>query len=173
MYNAKSDVSPGSRATQACLEAGCMMFPFAVLEQLANAAHVVWCTAMQAQGWSGGERFDEAAMLHDGLRPFAELGALDRRNAIHAAERMVQTVLSEYQLPRGDDQEFTAEDIQLGQPVKLVPGSHRPGSSDEEVGRIMSWECEPGSVLLHSITVEWGDGDITEHIPALRDLRRI
>jgi hypothetical protein len=149
------------------------MVPALAIEGLAAAAHMVWCSAMERDGWRGGERFSPAEKIHDAIAPFQKLHPLDRRTAIDAAERLAYQVMQELNYPRGADREFTADDIRVGQKVKLTRGSHRSGAADDSFGRVTSWEGEPDSPILRTVRVAWDDGEVTEHIPSLRDLQRI
>lgn len=146
----------------------------ATLERLAAAAHAVWCEQMQDNGWWRGEAYAESEMVHDALAPFEKLGELDRRDAVDAAERLVQQVMLEFSYPRGADREFTARDIAEGQRVRLCDAGRIAGAGEGPYyGRVVAWEQVPNSVLLKSITVRWDSGDVVEHVPSLRDLIRI
>lgn len=144
-----------------------------VLEQFAAAVHAVWCDHMQRKGWRRGHEHSAEERTHDAMAPFPELGALDRRNALDAAERLVAPALAEVAFPRGDDREFTADDISVGVPVTVTANVIIEGVEEPYTGRVVSWEREPDSPLLKSIVVKWNNGVETEHIPSLRDLRRL
>lgn len=144
-----------------------------LLERLAEAAHELWRDTMLGNGWRPADRYDEAEHLHDALVPFCELLPLDRREALLAARSLADQVVAEIAYQRGDDREFTVLDVVAGQPVTLSDGGRFEGEPRESLGEVISWEAEPESPFLSLIRVKWNSGDITEHAPSLRELRRV
>ncbi len=141
--------------------------------EVAAAAHRWWCDHMAADGWRYGPRYDEAARTHDALRPFEALDRHDRRLALNAVRAMdlARLLAGAVDYPRGPDREFTVEEMRAGLPVAMVP---TPGEEEAEADRgvVESWETDAeGDLRL--IRVRWPDGEVSEHHPAARELRRV
>lgn len=140
--------------------------------ELAAVAHRLWCEDMVTDGWRHGPRFDEAERTHDALVPFDQLGRHDRRHAVLAVEcsGIAERLADLIDHPRGPDREFTTEEMRTELPVTLSP---RQGeAAPAERGAIVSWETDEGGDL-RLIRVRWSDGDLSEHHPAARELRRV
>ncbi|CAG0985581.1 hypothetical protein PHYC_02004 [Phycisphaerales bacterium] len=139
----------------------------ATTEGFAALAHQVWCERMQRAGWRYGPAYNETERTHDALVPFEKLPASDRRStraAILALE-VEDLVFESIEYPRGPDREFTLSEMRVGLPVQCEPGP--------EIGKIVSWETDPGDEALRLIRVRWPDGSLSEHFPPERELRRL
>ena len=150
------------------------MIPRAVVERLAEVAHELWRHQMIENGWHYAVSYDAGARCHDALVPFEKLGPVDRREALLAARALAPTVVAQLDYARGDDREFTADDIAEGQLVTLSAGGHFEGHDVPPTGRIIAWEPDDEEApFLKCVRVRWSTGDVTEHPPALRELRRL
>ncbi len=141
--------------------------------EVAAAAHRCWCDHMAAHGWRYGPRYDEAARTHDALRPFEALDRHDRRLTLAAvrATELVRLLAAAVDYPRGPDREFTVEEMRVGLPVAMVPA---PGeeAAEGERGVVESWETDKEGEL-RLIRVRWPEGELSEHYPGARELRRV
>lgn len=144
-----------------------------IADQLAAIAHQLWREEMEWLGWQRGERFDAQHRQHDALVPWAELSEQDRRHARLGIEcdEVDQMLISCIRYQRGADREFTAEEMRHGLPVAFVD----PAESAERPaprGTVIDWAVDSIGEL-QSIRVQWEDGDVSEHHPAVRELRRV
>jgi RyR domain len=144
-----------------------------VESEVAAAAHRCWCDHMAAAGWQYGPRYDEAARTHDALRPFAALGRHDRRLTLSAVRAMelARLLAGAVDYPRGPDREFTVEEMRAGLPIAMVPAPGDEGVESDR-GVVESWETDAAGDL-RLIRVRWADGEVAQHDPAARELRRV
>ncbi len=137
--------------------------------KIARLSHEIWCQQMADEGWSPGDRYDEDARVHDGMRPFDELSAFDREYILEgvALEEFEEALAERVGFSRGPAREFTAEELHVGLPVRTA---HEP----VEYGTVVSWDArDPASVRVDTIRVEWSDGSIVEHVASARELARV
>lgn len=144
-----------------------------VFAELAAIAHRLWCEQMAASSWRSGSIYDERNHTHDAMVPFENLNRHDRRRAIRAVEYagVADQLVRLIDHQRGPDREFTVEEVRVGLPVEFTesPGTPRP---DAERGSVESWETDDeGDLRL--IRVRWPDGELSEHHPVARELRRV
>lgn len=141
--------------------------------EVAAVAHRCWCDRMAAHGWRYGPRYDEGERTHDALRPFEALDRHDRRLTLAAVRSMelARLLAAAVDYPRGPDREFTVEEMRAGLPVAMIPA---PGEEEAvaDRGLVESWETdEEGDLRL--IRVRWPGGEVSEHHPAAREVRRL
>lgn len=148
----------------------------AITRDLARIAHALWCRKMVACGWMYGETFSPEKRTHDALVPFDRLSLHDQNNAvlIIQSEGFESKLERAIDYPRGPDRQFIPSEMRVGLPVgwaagvKLADPLRDPST---EIGTIDSWEIKSGELSV--IRVRWPGGELLEHIPSLRDLRRL
>ncbi len=159
----------------ACSRLGVMttMAMKGVSAELAAIAHRLWCEEMTAASWRRGPAYDEAERTHDAMVPFEELSRHDRRLAIRAVEysEIADELVRLISYPRGPDREFAVEEMRPGLQVAMVPGPDEV-ASEADRGLVESWELD-GEGELSLIRVRWPDGELSEHHPIARELRRV
>lgn len=138
-----------------------------VSEKLADAAHEAWRIRMLAEGWKLGTVFDRQALVHDALVPFSKLDDEDRWTAIQIVEgmRLEERLAQAIEYSRGADRILMASEMRVGLVVQ--------SAFDPEQGTVVSWETNPRTGRLEIVRVEWSDGEVTEHAPAERELKRV
>jgi hypothetical protein len=127
---------------------------------------------MEAEGWRHGPEFDECARRHDALALFESLDRRDRRSALIGvlADELEQRLAGAIVYERGPDREMLIEEMEPGLRVGL--GGARMAAEEREVlGRILDWRTGADGELAE-IRVKWDDGEVTDHHPADRELRR-
>lgn len=141
------------------------------LELLAGIAHRCWCAKMLRSGWRHGA-YSPEERTHDALVAFEELSRRDQREARLAVEllHLDRSLFSEIRYDRGPAREFLLEDMQVGLKVAMNDGD---SSKPADRGQIESWQSEPDSGELLKITVRWETGEVSEHYPGERELRRL
>lgn len=134
-------------------------------DALARVAHDLWLAHMKAEGWTPGQRYDEAARTHDALVPFENLDPRDRRCLLAGvrAEGLEELLLRAVDYPRGAERELGVGEMRRGLTVTDGGGEAR--------GSVESWETDAGGRLLELIRVRWEDGEVTEHYPPEGELR--
>lgn len=150
----------------------------ATTRELAKLAHTLWCREMAARGWKHGDSFDAEQRTHDALVPFDRLNIHDQNNAIAIvrSEEIEERLAHAMDYPRGPDRPFTPEEMRVGLPVGWAASVKfkEPGpNSPADIGTVVAWEVDADSGELSLIRVRWPGGDIYEHYPSLRDLRRL
>lgn len=143
------------------------MPPADFLHKLADAAHEAWRQRMLADGWTHGSVYNAEAHIHDALVPFLALDEDDRDTALLNAEglELEERLAKAVDYPRGPDRPFTRREMKNGLAVEDVADGTR--------GQIISWTTHPRTGRLELIRVKWPDGEISEHAPAERTLRRV
>lgn len=145
-----------------------------VLDTLTRLAHEYWRRRMGAAGWRPGRRYDEAQRTHDALVPFDELSAHDRRLArVAVRAREIEPLLEDaVDHDRGPEREFAPEEMKVGLPVAWARNLRFDDPAIAALtGEIVSWEVgADGGLSL--IRVRWADGEVSEHLPSERELRR-
>ncbi len=140
--------------------------------ELAVIAHQLWCEQMAALSWQRGPDYDECRRIHDALVPFQDLGRHDQRRAIRAVEcaEIADRLARLIDHQRGPDRELTIEEMRVGFAVAIVgsPGEEPP----DERGEVESWETDDEGEL-RLVRVRWPDGEVSEHHPVARELRRV
>lgn len=142
--------------------------------EVAAVAHRCWCEAMARSGWRPGP-YDERARTHDALRPFGSLDPEDRRLALEAIRDLglVRVLEEAMDYPRGPDRRFAASEMRAGLPVAIVPAPGAPiCAAGGDRGVIESWELDADGAL-RLIRVRWPGGELSEHAPEARELRRV
>lgn len=131
---------------------------------LARVAHELWRSKMAREGWKYGPKYDEANRLHDALVPYDELHPTDARWTRLGVPDFAEDLLAAVEYPRGEFREFVPEEMVVGMRV----------ASDDGVsqGTVESWVATAEG-CLDLIAVRWDDGDVTQHCPAERELRRV
>lgn len=144
------------------------------LAVLAHLAHDLWRRRMRRKGWRYGPSFDEGRKTHDAMVPFDALSRHDRSMVIEAVRALDIEPLLERAVDhdRGPEREFSAEEMAVGLRVGWAGGIRFEDPSEAEMtGEIVGWELEGEDLAL--IRVRWSDGEVQEHLPAERDLRRL
>lgn len=142
------------------------------IDALVAVAHDLWRARMAREGWRPGPRYDAGARIHDAIGSFQDLDAADRdyvRQRVEASglpDRLA--ALIDY--PRGPDRPIRLTEVKRGLPVRLASADDSPGTS-EDTGQIHSWMDDGERLTL--VRVVWSDGEVTEHVPAARDLERV
>lgn len=133
------------------------------LNKIARLAHELWCERLRREGWRPGP-FDAAAKTHDALVPFEQLHPADARSTRAGVEALDIPALLEQAVdyPRGPDREFIPEELRQGLVVESSDGACR--------GQVESWTISAGA--LTNIRVRWSDGEVIDHFPPERELRR-
>lgn len=157
---------------------GIPMATDAITRDLARAAHALWCRKMVACGWTYGEVFDQEQCTHDALVPFDRLNIHDQNNAIVLiqSEEIEERLARLLDYPRGPDRPFTPEEMRVGLPVgwaTSVKFTDPLRNAADEVGTVMSWQVDEATGELSVIRIRWPGGDVNEHYPSQRDLRRL
>jgi RyR domain len=144
-----------------------------VSAELAAIAHRLWCDRMAATSWRYGTTYDERDRAHDAMVPFESLDSHEQRRAIRAVEYagIADQLVRLIDHRRGPDREFTVKEMRAGLAVESVPSPDEPPAAADR-GAIESWEVDAeGELTL--IRVRWADGEVSEHLPAARELRRV
>lgn len=139
-------------------------------EHIAAVAHEAWRRRMTYAGWVAGSHYSEPGKVHDALVPFEELNPADRRATLSSVrlEKMEAKLAALVEYPREPDRPFTLEEMRPG---LSVTSAIEAGPASTEHGVVESWEADEDGTL-RMIQVRWDDGDLTEHHPAARELRR-
>lgn len=150
----------------------------ALLHLLAAVAHQLWCEGMTGTGWKAGPAYNEAAREHDAIVPFAHLSPVDQKDLLRVARDHAGPLVRSIDYPRGPDREFSADEMRVGLPVgwaEHVASDDPSVDLAAELGTVVEWECSPPPVqrTLKRIRVRWPGGDVRDHIPCLRELRRV
>ncbi len=167
-----------SDCSTSAVRSGFPMPTDAITCDLARAAHALWCRRMIAGGWKYGESFDPEQRTHDALVPFDRLNVHDQNSAILTirTERVEEILCRAIDYPRGPDRPFTPEEMRVGLPVgwaATVTSKDPLRDIPREIGTVDSWELDADGQELSLIRVRWPGGDIFEHYPSQRDLRRL
>lgn len=149
-------------------------YPVDLLRQVASVAHALWCERMRSDGWGFGRVFDAAARLHDALVPFDRLAEDDRLATMERirAEGWLGRLQASVQYPRGPDRPFIPAELAIGLVVECAYTAAETAQRPLR-GRVISWTIDPVSHMLEAIEVQWENGQVSEHLPAERELRRV
>lgn len=150
---------------------------------LAAVAHRCWCASMAEGGWHPGG-YDPQRRTHDALVAFEHLPDRDRRATCQAIEALEldRMLAGAVEYDRGPCREFVLGELRPGLPVVWADSDpappsapHRgPGEQDaSDRGVVESWEVDPGTGGLALIRVRWASGELSEHYPSERELRRV
>jgi len=152
-----------------------------LLERLAATIHDLWREGLARRGWKVAQEFSENARTHDAMVPFDRLSPGDRQEVLQLAQTWADKLADEVEHPRGDDREFTKEEIFVGMPVAwadrmrltYTDPARRGTDPSGVIGYVTAWTVSEDGASLESIKVAWPDDYVSEHLPVMRELRRL
>lgn len=152
-----------------------------LLERLAATIHDLWREGLAREGWKAAGQFSEEARTHDAMVPFNQLDAGDRQEVLLLAQTWADKLAGEVEHPRGDDREFTKEEMVVGMPVAwaermrvtYTDPARRGTDPSDVIGHVTGWTVSHDGATLESIRVAWPDDYVSEHLPVMRELRRV
>lgn len=145
-----------------------------LIETIAAAAHEAWCHCMREEGWTYGPAYNEFAMTHDAMVPFADLDPEEQAEKIHGLEcEDVVSILAELlHYDRSASRPLRLSELRVGLRVEAV-NDDPDDDTDASRGQIVGWTTSESSGLLEEVRVRWDDGDESEHGALECELRRV
>lgn len=165
-----------------------------VVEQVAKAGHACWRARraqarVQARTGGPSQEHETEANGSDFVDadstvpstadvPFSKLSPADREYLCRVIidDDLLRTIADSVWFPEGPDRPMPVRDLYIGKPIAFraesEPTTALP-ADPTDLGAILSWEPEPGSVFPRSITVRWNNGEVTTHSPFTFELRLV